>query len=197
MEYGFPIPTGRTDVERLQSGELVYSGVRRTPLCAVAPSLRFRGTPCPLAAELFATMLDAYLLLGDVPEDPNDFDTANGRAATVSAAHDRMARMLCCDRNEVTREEAREMARSFADEQFREISEALARVRARLEGSCDQVVVSGSGEFLAERVVRRHADLANAGIVSLSSSLPREVSAAACAYAVARLGTERLGSLLY
>ena len=31
---GQPVPQGRTDPERLRSGELVYSGVRRTPLCA-------------------------------------------------------------------------------------------------------------------------------------------------------------------
>ena len=30
-----PMPTGRTDPERLASGELVYTGVRRTPACAL------------------------------------------------------------------------------------------------------------------------------------------------------------------
>ena len=34
---------GRTDTERLQTGELVYAGVRRTPLCSLAAELPFRG----------------------------------------------------------------------------------------------------------------------------------------------------------
>src|SRR6185369_14920618 len=114
---GNPCPRGRTDVERLQFGELVYTGVRRTPLCTVAPVIPFRDTPCPVAAELFATMLDVYLLLGDIPENAVDCHTANGRPATKSAAHDRLARMLCCDREEFTRDDAEFAARSFAEAQ--------------------------------------------------------------------------------
>src|SRR4029077_20740111 len=33
LDDGRPIPLGRTDLERLRSGELVYTGVRRTPVC--------------------------------------------------------------------------------------------------------------------------------------------------------------------
>ena len=38
---GVPLPRGRTDTERLATGELVYAGVIRTPVCALAP--RFPG----------------------------------------------------------------------------------------------------------------------------------------------------------
>ncbi len=99
---GLPMPTGRTDVERLMSRELVYTGVRRTPVMAVSPSVPFRGESVPLAAELFATMLDVYLLTGEIAEDADDTNTANGRPATVDAAWDRIARSLCCDRSECT-----------------------------------------------------------------------------------------------
>ena len=34
LQDGRPTPQGRTDPERMRSGELVYTGVRRTPLCA-------------------------------------------------------------------------------------------------------------------------------------------------------------------
>ena len=36
---------GRSDTERLQTGELVYAGVRRTPLCALATELPFAVFP--------------------------------------------------------------------------------------------------------------------------------------------------------
>src|SRR5439155_1586656 len=55
LRDGVPVPTGRTDTDRLASGELVYTGVRRTPACAL---LGGGG-----AAEFFATTLDVYLLL--------------------------------------------------------------------------------------------------------------------------------------
>ncbi|HZU35347.1 MAG TPA: hydantoinase/oxoprolinase family protein, partial [Gemmataceae bacterium] len=35
LVQGRPVPRGRTDPERLRTNELVYTGVRRTPLCAL------------------------------------------------------------------------------------------------------------------------------------------------------------------
>src|SRR5262249_24868818 len=51
---GRPVPQGRTDPERLDCGELVYTGIRRTPICALLGG--------NIAAEVFATTLDAYLV---------------------------------------------------------------------------------------------------------------------------------------
>src|SRR5205807_39982 len=39
LRDGCPVPVGRTDRDRLRSGELVYTGVRRTPVCAVLGGL--------------------------------------------------------------------------------------------------------------------------------------------------------------
>src|SRR5438445_198069 len=64
MDRGTVAARGRSDTERLQAGELVYAGIRRTPLCALATELPFRGIPTGLAAELFASTLDVYLTLG-------------------------------------------------------------------------------------------------------------------------------------
>ena len=55
FKAGRPTPTGLTDTDRLTSGELVYAGVRRTPVCAVASELPWRGTTIGLCAEFFAT----------------------------------------------------------------------------------------------------------------------------------------------
>src|SRR5438128_1969997 len=41
---------GRTDPARLQSGELVYTGALRTPVCAIVRSVPFGGRPCRVAA---------------------------------------------------------------------------------------------------------------------------------------------------
>src|SRR6185295_4837798 len=62
---GTPVTMGHTDPSRMLSGELVYTGVERTPLCAVVSSLPWRGRKCPIAHEIFATMWDVYLTLGD------------------------------------------------------------------------------------------------------------------------------------
>ncbi len=106
LDGGEPIPKGRTDTDRLRHGELVYAGVRRTPVCALATMLPHRGVPTGLAAELFATTHDVYLTLGELPDDPGDTSTADGRPATRERARDRLARMVCADRETFADEDA-------------------------------------------------------------------------------------------
>ena len=55
---------GRTDLDRLVAGELVYSGVLRTNPNTLTRTVPVRGRPCRLAAEQFAVMADVYLILG-------------------------------------------------------------------------------------------------------------------------------------
>ncbi len=188
---GVPASVGLTDVSRLQSGELCYSGVKRTPLCAVAHSVPFRDGYCTLAAELFATTLDVHLLLGDIAEDELDLDTANGKPATKAAAHDRIARLLCGDRDEVSFDEAVLIARFLADVQRQRLAGALERVVQRLPSRCESVIVSGSGSFLARRLIADNRRLAGAKVTSLDELLSPGIAEAACAYAVARLSEER------
>ena len=106
---------GRSDTERLQTGELVYAGVRRTPVCALATELPLRGIATGLAAEIFASTLDVYLTLGDIESNPSDLSTADGRPATVEAARDRLARMVGADRDGFSADDALAFAQA-ADE---------------------------------------------------------------------------------
>ena len=38
LDQGKVVVQGRTDTERLRTGELVYAGIRRTPICAWPPT---------------------------------------------------------------------------------------------------------------------------------------------------------------
>jgi probable H4MPT-linked C1 transfer pathway protein len=184
---GRATPIGLTDVARLQTGELSYSGVWRTPLCAVAHSVPFRDGYCSLAAELFATSLDVYLLLGLIPEDEQNLDTANGKPATKDAAHDRVARMLCCDRHEISFDEAVEVARFLADVQRQRLAGSLERVAHQLPGPCQTVILSGSGSFLARQLIDFNRHTMNSEVISLAERFSPEVAEAACAYAMTQL----------
>ena len=179
---GRPTPTGRTDYERLVSRELVYTGARRTPLCALLGAAG--------AAELFATTLDAYLLLGWQPEDAEDRNTADGRPATRAAAHARLARMRCSDVESFSEAEARRLAGQVYEEQVTVIGNAVEAVARRLPGPPRTIVLAGSGEFLARQVGMRSPSLTSARVVSLGETLGTEVSAAACAHALAVLAAE-------
>lgn len=179
---GKPVPNAWTDVERLRCGELVYTGVRRTPVSAVLGGMQ--GTR--VAAELFATMLDAYLALDLIDEDDTNCDTADGRPATRPWAHARLARMLGGDAETVSASETNELARECQARQSEAIAGAIEQVCRQMPEPPSACVVSGSGEFLARRIATARA----LRVVSLSEQLGPGVSEAAAAYAVAVLARE-------
>lgn len=179
---------GVDDASRMMRGELVYTGVTRTPLCAVAPAAVYRGRPCPLAAEWFATTQDVYLTLGSLPEAPLSYATANGRPATVEAARDRLARQICLDRDSFTTEDARHFAESMRKAQIAKIGAAGVGLVRQMGIPPRTVIVSGQGEFLARLVASRLAP--QASVVSLNERLGERQSVAAPAHALAVLAAE-------
>lgn len=184
---GKPAPRGCTDPARLASSELVYTGVRRTPVCAVLGQ--------GVAAEFFATMHDVYLVLGQAPEEPRNCDTADGRPATGAAAHARLARMMCDDIEHFSRRAAQRLAQESRRRQVELIAHALGQVARRLPGAKRTIVVSGSGEFLALLALRAVPSLARSEVVSLSEKLSPATSMAACAHALAVLAREMASGL--
>lgn len=187
---GQPWTTGKTDPERLREGELIYMGVKRTPLCALLPA----GIH---AAELFATTQDAYLLTGQVPENEADTDTADSRPATRHHAHARMSRMLCGDPEMTPTVETLRLANAIRQTQLDLLRGPVERSVRRLNGLLREAlgtrrlaVVSGSGEFLARQVLEpfgRNFD----DFISLTDRLGGTVATCAPAFAVAKLAQER------
>jgi hypothetical protein len=175
---GRPNPAGLTDTERLAAGELVYTGGRRTPVCALIPG--------GVAAELFATTLDVYLMLGSVAEDPSDVDTADGRPATRPFAHARLARMLGGDAETVDESAARHLAARAAEQQSKLIGDALRAVHRRC-GPFWNFIAAGSGRHVAADglagLSQVWIDFGRAGCSHLGTCAP--------AYAVAVLAAER------
>lgn len=153
---GRPVPHGRTDLHRLQSGELVYTGASRTPLCSVLRAVTSGGVPCGVASELFADMADAFVVLGLRGEDPNDQNTADGRPRTREYCLNRLAHMLCSDSSELSEEQMVEIARVAVTQQQERIHSSLRRVLQRLEqlvttdsdsahSAAPTLLISGSG----------------------------------------------------
>ena len=185
------LPASRTDHGRLQSGALVYAGARRTPLCALGPTLPYRGVETAVMAELFATTADVYLTLGNLPADTFDRSTGDGGPLTLDAALDRLARMVGLDRDDFTPDDARDLALAADATLVDRLTHAADRVtNATLGGRPAVVVVAGSGEFLARKLADRI--VAPGGqIISLADAWGPEVSTAACAHALLTLlGTD-------
>ncbi len=142
-------------------------------------------------------------MLGRHPEDPQDTDTADGRPATRKHAHARLSRMLCSDPELMSEEAAADLAWRIDVKILETLRYNVRTVAGRVKDRDGQergwlkardvrVIASGSGEFVAQRLLEPE-DIAglNPFPVFLSDKLGPAVAACAPAYALAVLATER------
>ena len=146
--------TGHNDLERLLAGELVYTGVLRTNLAAIAPRVPVRGGWCPVSSEYFAISADVQLVLGRLTEEAYDCPTPDGRPATVAFARERIARLVCADVEQLDADEIDAIAAYLGDEQVRQIEDAARRVQRPLPAEAPVVAV-GSGALMGREVAAR------------------------------------------
>lgn len=179
---GKPAHRGWTDPERLQTRELCYSGVRRTPVCAVLSG--------PYAAEFFATMHDVYLHLLEFDEDENDLDTADQRPATKINARARLARMLCGDCMTVTPAQIDTLANQAKAAQVRKIGRCVETVVSAMTQPAQLLIFAGSGAFLEDAILETCDFLPKNKVFSVERQVNNDISTAMCAYAVAVLALE-------
>ena len=177
---------GSTDIERLIHGEMLYTGVRRSPVCAVAREVPYRDALIPVAQEVFATMHDVYLILGDMLEQPGVSDMADGRPATKPYARQRLSRMICGDSDSFHHRDAVRIAQAAAKAQIEHIADSFQLATEGME--IDVILICGEGDFLAKRVLD---ELGWTGAsIQLSSHLGPVVTQCAPAHAVAILARE-------
>jgi (4-(4-[2-(gamma-L-glutamylamino)ethyl]phenoxymethyl)furan-2-yl)methanamine synthase len=180
---GEPAVLGRTDPERLLSGELVYTGALRTPVEAVARAVPLWGGLCPLAAEGFALIGDAYLWLGTLDAGDYSVPPPDGRPPTREFAGERLARAVCADSEMLGEEAIGTIARALAEAQVSMVADAIRRVHAR-HPQLGTAVVAGLGEFIAAEAARR-AGLAAMPPADRIGDAARTVPAGAVAWLLA------------
>ncbi len=185
---GRAVTVGRTDPERLASGELIYTGALRTPTEAVARRVPLGVGSASVSAEGFALMGDVYLWLGLLDADDYTVRAPDGRPATREFAGERLARVVCADRDMLADAAIDGIAHALADAQVGLIREGLAQSQAR-HPTLRVAVVTGLGDFIAARAARE----SGLEVVSLAQRLGRDAARAAPAAAVALLLRRTLG----
>lgn len=179
-----------TDGERLICEELVYTGVVRTPVMAVAEKIAFDGEWVYPMAEHFATMADIYRIIHLLPEDADQMPTADDAGKSVEESARRLARMLGRDMESASPEAWSRCANHLAELQLQRLHRACDRVLSR--GVLDDdapLVGAGVGRFLvqilAQRMQRRYMDFSET--VEHKSGSDSWISICAPAVAVALL----------
>lgn len=173
---------GRTDPERLASGELVYTGAVRTPAEAIASAVPLGSGMAGVSAEGFALAGDVHVWRGTLAPADYSVPAPDGRPATREYAGERLARVVCADREMLDDAAIDAIADALAAAQVARIADAVRRVHAR-HPRLAHAVVSGVGAFLGAAAARA----AGLSVVSLADALGEEASRAAPAAAVALL----------
>jgi len=156
IDNGMPQVIGFTDAARMQCDELVYTGVVRTPLMAMAQKIPFAGKMTNVAAEYFATAADVYTLTGELGLAENMAETADGADKTVQASTRRIARMIGCDADDAPASLWMELAHSFKSVQLDQIRHALLKQMSLLKDSSGlKVIGAGTGAFLVAELAKQ------------------------------------------
>ncbi len=184
---------GHNDQQRMQHDELVYSGVIRTSLMALARRVPFAGHWQGVAAEHFATTADVYRLLGWIDEQADMMETADGAGKNYKASMTRLARMVGADTNDFSEQHWLDLAHHFAHLQLAELEAVIKRLLAREKNIAPVMIGAGVGRFLiqqlAERLQFEYIDFSE--LLSCRPELEEDCNVCAPAVALAQLNRIR------
>jgi probable H4MPT-linked C1 transfer pathway protein len=148
-------PLGLTDAERLQTGELVYTGLTRTPVASIAARAPLAGQWQGLARDAFATMADVQRILAVLPDDVDQHSTTDGRGKTQQESLVRFARGFGRDAEMRHLPTWQVSAAYIAERQLRSIHDGALQVLSRPGGDVKSVVLAGIGAQHVETIAVR------------------------------------------
>jgi probable H4MPT-linked C1 transfer pathway protein len=144
---------GWTDPERLRSGELVYTGTLRTPVEAIVQQVPLWSGMAGVSAESFALVGDVHLWLGNLGPEEYTWPTPDRRPVSREYAAERLARVVCSDRETLADPDIDAIAHCVAEAQVRSIVQSLERIRVR-HPTISTAVTTGMGAFIGVRAAR-------------------------------------------
>ena len=153
---GSIVARGFNDHDRLVAGELVYMGLTRTPVAAIADRVPFRGRWSTMMNEYFATMADVWRVLDVLPPDLDQHATADNRPKDRVASMARLARMVGLDAGGGDEHDRLGLAAWLAEQQMRRIEDGIHLVQSAVDlPPAAPVVAAGAGRFIVERIAAR------------------------------------------
>ncbi len=140
---------GMTDLQRLQHGYLLYTGLLRTDVASMVSALTVQGMRTPVSAEHFAIAADVHLILGHITPDGYTVPAPDGREATREASFRRLARVVCADPEEIGRAGLELMADQVWGAQRSGIEQVLA-AQSRDSGETELICAGIGSSLLAK-----------------------------------------------
>ncbi|HNV89179.1 MAG TPA: hydantoinase/oxoprolinase family protein [Methylotenera sp.] len=146
IEAGRVAEKGLSDASRMQADSLVYTGVVRTPVMALAQKLPFEDTETNVAAEYFATIADVYRLTGELRPESDMAETADGKGRSELESARRLARMVGHDAEDKPMQTWKSLANTCRTLQLNQIKAAVLK---HLKPGVP-MIGAGAGSFLVK-----------------------------------------------
>ncbi len=140
-----------SDASRLQQDALVYTGVIRTPVMALAQKLLLEGVETNVMAEYFATMADVYRLTGELDNAADMAETADGKGKSLPESARRLARMVGYDFEDKAMDVWVELAFSCKSAQITQLKSAVLK---HLKPNTP-LIGAGVGSFLVSELAQQ------------------------------------------
>jgi probable H4MPT-linked C1 transfer pathway protein len=197
IQDGKVVSAGLSDAYRLATDSLVYTGVVRTPVMALAQKLSFEGHKINVAAEYFATMADVYRLTGELLPEYDMAETADGKGKTPLETARRLARMIGHDVD--ASDDSEKWIRLALTSRSMQIQQIKTAVLKQLKPNMT-IIGAGAGSFLVKAIADELACrfMSACDLISIESAghpdLKAEHDIEVCfpAYAVAYLRVKSL-----
>jgi len=165
IKEGSECAKGRSDLERLKTGELVYNGTLRTNVAAIVDKVPLNNEFVRVSSELFATTADVHMVLGNITEKDYTCSTSDGAGKSKEDCMRRIARVICGDLYMLSQFDIEKIAAYIYKKQVQKIAEALLEVSKR--ENLAKVVTTGLGMDIIGAKAAEMAGLEWAGMDEL------------------------------
>jgi probable H4MPT-linked C1 transfer pathway protein len=186
---------GKTDLDKLVCGELVYTGSLRTNLAAITQTVPVKGTVSTVSSELFALSGDIHLILNNITSEQYTCETADSKGTTHKEALNRLARLICADTEMLTENELIQIAQHIYEKQVQQITAGLKQVYKYTKKTATTkvpIIIAGLGkDFLAKKAAEQ-IETNPTTIMDLGKLLPDKISLAVPAVGVALMTAKQM-----
>lgn len=167
IKDGSECAKGRSDLERLKTGELVYSGTLRTNTAAIVDKVPLGDEGIRVSSELFAIIADVHIILGNIKEEDYTCSTPDGAGKSKEECMMRIARVICGDLDMLSSFDIERISEYIYEKQVQKVAEALSEVSKR--ENLEKVITTGLGMDIIGAKAAEVARLESVGMDELLS----------------------------
>lgn len=148
------IALGHSDLERLSTGELIYTGMLRTNLTSITHTVPIHDKNTRVSSELFSITADVHRILNNIKEEEYTCPTPDGNKKDIVSCKRRLARLVCADLDTLEDEEIMKLAKYIEKKQIEQIYDGLKEVVDRTKIETVLITSIGHGN-LCEKAAQK------------------------------------------